>query len=187
MAAEAATLRSEEELVELRAALENMHETMRDNRFGQADQDFHMIVMEVSRNRLAQNITKILYTAHGRTRDSWVRRATKPSRSPWTSTRACCALSSAATRLLPRTRCANTFGLRGSADGFLLTARNKPLSRGRLAERHSGVAGVALVPAPRHSFVLPAVIPVTRKRCENRNTMITGATETSVARARAGS
>ena len=62
MAAEAANLRSEEELVELRAALENMHETMRDNRFGQADQDFHMIVMEVSRNRLAQNITKILYT-----------------------------------------------------------------------------------------------------------------------------
>ena len=62
MAAEAAVIRSDVDLDNLRAALEYMHETMADKRFEQADVDFHMIVMEASRNRLAQNITKILYT-----------------------------------------------------------------------------------------------------------------------------
>jgi DNA-binding FadR family transcriptional regulator len=61
MAAEAAGIRTDEEVAELRAALEHMHETMADKRFEQADVDFHMIVMEASHNRLAQNITKILY------------------------------------------------------------------------------------------------------------------------------
>jgi GntR family transcriptional regulator, galactonate operon transcriptional repressor len=62
MAAEAATVRSDNEIAELRSALEYMHETMGDKRFEQADVDFHVVVMETSRNRLAQNITKILYT-----------------------------------------------------------------------------------------------------------------------------
>jgi GntR family transcriptional regulator, galactonate operon transcriptional repressor len=62
MAAEAAGIRSDEDLASLRSALEYMHETMADRRFEQADVDFHMIVMETSRNRLAHNITKILYT-----------------------------------------------------------------------------------------------------------------------------
>jgi GntR family galactonate operon transcriptional repressor len=62
MAAEAANVRSDAEVAELRAALEYMHETMADKRFEQADVDFHVVIMETSRNRLAQNITKILYT-----------------------------------------------------------------------------------------------------------------------------
>ena len=62
MAAEAASVRSEEELAALRASLENMHATSADKRFEQADVDFHVIVMEASKNRLAQNITKVLYT-----------------------------------------------------------------------------------------------------------------------------
>ena len=62
MASEAASVRSEEELAELRASLDYMHETMGDKRFEQADVDFHVIIMEASRNRLAQNITKVLYT-----------------------------------------------------------------------------------------------------------------------------
>jgi DNA-binding FadR family transcriptional regulator len=62
MAAETASVRTEEDLAELRAALQRMHETAGDSRFGEADQQFHTIVMEASRNRLAQNITKILYT-----------------------------------------------------------------------------------------------------------------------------
>ena len=62
MAAEAASVRSEEELAELRASLDYMHETSGDKRFEQADVDFHVIIMEASKNRLAQNITKVLYT-----------------------------------------------------------------------------------------------------------------------------
>jgi GntR family galactonate operon transcriptional repressor len=62
MAAEAASIRSEEELAALRAALDHMHETSGDKGFDQADVDFHVIVMEASKNRLAQNITKVLYT-----------------------------------------------------------------------------------------------------------------------------
>ena len=61
MAAEAATIRSAEEVAALAASLEYMHETKGDKRFEQADVDFHVVVMEASRNRLAQNITTILY------------------------------------------------------------------------------------------------------------------------------
>jgi GntR family transcriptional regulator, galactonate operon transcriptional repressor len=39
-----------------------MRETMSDKRFERADVDFNLVVMEASRNRLAQNITTILYT-----------------------------------------------------------------------------------------------------------------------------
>jgi GntR family galactonate operon transcriptional repressor len=62
MAAEAAAIRTPEEVEDLRAALDYMHETMNDRRFEQADVDFHSVVMQASRNRLAHNITQILYT-----------------------------------------------------------------------------------------------------------------------------
>jgi len=62
MAAEAASIRTDDELVTLRAALEHMHATSGDKGFDQADVDFHIAIMEASRNRLAQNITTVLYT-----------------------------------------------------------------------------------------------------------------------------
>lgn len=61
MAAEAASVRSDEELAVLQASLAYMDATKDDKRFEQADVDFHVAVMEASKNRLAQNITKILY------------------------------------------------------------------------------------------------------------------------------
>jgi len=61
MAAEAATVRSDDEVAALKASLDYMHETKEDKRFEQADVDFHVVIMEASKNRLAQNITKILY------------------------------------------------------------------------------------------------------------------------------
>jgi len=61
MAAEAATVRSDDEVAALKTSLEYMHETKDDKRFEQADVDFHVVIMEASKNRLAQNITKILY------------------------------------------------------------------------------------------------------------------------------
>jgi GntR family galactonate operon transcriptional repressor len=61
MAAEAAAVRSDDELAALKASLDYMFETKGDKRFEQADVDFHVVVMESSKNRLAQNITKILY------------------------------------------------------------------------------------------------------------------------------
>jgi GntR family galactonate operon transcriptional repressor len=61
MAAEAAAVRTDEELAALKASLAYMDETKGDKRFEQADVDFHVVVMESSKNRLAQNITKILY------------------------------------------------------------------------------------------------------------------------------
>ena len=61
MAAEAAAVRTDEELAALKASLVYMDETKGDKRFEQADVDFHVVVMESSKNRLAQNITKILY------------------------------------------------------------------------------------------------------------------------------
>lgn len=61
MAAEAAIVRSDDELESLKAALDHMQETKDDKRFEQADVDFHLVIMETSKNRLAQNITKILY------------------------------------------------------------------------------------------------------------------------------
>lgn len=61
MAAEAAAVRTDDELEMLRDSLEHMQETQGDKRFEQADVDFHLVVMEASKNRLAQSITKILY------------------------------------------------------------------------------------------------------------------------------
>ena len=61
MAAEAASVRTDDEVAALKASLEYMHETKDDKRFEQADVDFHVVIMESSKNRLAQNITKILY------------------------------------------------------------------------------------------------------------------------------
>jgi GntR family galactonate operon transcriptional repressor len=62
MAAEAALVRTDEEVASLRASLDWMHETKDDKRFEQADVDFHVVVMAASKNRLAQNITQILYS-----------------------------------------------------------------------------------------------------------------------------
>jgi GntR family galactonate operon transcriptional repressor len=62
MAAEAAVVRTDEEVASLRASLDWMHETKDDKRFEQADVDFHVVVMAASKNRLAQNITQILYS-----------------------------------------------------------------------------------------------------------------------------
>jgi GntR family galactonate operon transcriptional repressor len=61
MAAEAASVRTDDEVTALKASLDYMHETKQDKRFEQADVDFHVVIMEASKNRLAQNITKILY------------------------------------------------------------------------------------------------------------------------------
>jgi GntR family galactonate operon transcriptional repressor len=61
MAAQAAVVRTDEQLAALTHSLEYMQETKDDKRFEQADVDFHMVVMDASRNRLAENITKILY------------------------------------------------------------------------------------------------------------------------------
>lgn len=57
MAASAATRRSETDLAELRAAMKYMH-TAED--FGQADIDFHAVIMTISGNRLAQGIARTL-------------------------------------------------------------------------------------------------------------------------------
>ena len=62
MAAQAAIERTDEELAELRDALDHMDATTDYKTFEQADVNFHTVVMGASRNRLAQNITKILYT-----------------------------------------------------------------------------------------------------------------------------
>lgn len=62
MSAETARTRSDDELQQLRLALEHMHETVSDgDAFSQADVDFHFLVMTFSGNRLAENITKILF------------------------------------------------------------------------------------------------------------------------------
>ena len=62
MSAETARTRSDEELQQLRLALEHMHETVSDgDAFSQADVDFHFLVMTFSGNRLAENITRILF------------------------------------------------------------------------------------------------------------------------------
>ena len=68
MSAETATNRTPEQLEALRGALQHMADTITDgDAFSQADVDFHFLVMEVSGNRLAENITKILFQ---RARDS---------------------------------------------------------------------------------------------------------------------
>jgi DNA-binding FadR family transcriptional regulator len=62
MAAAAAAEHTDDELTKLRQRLEHMDETKNGLGFDQADVDFHLTVMAISKNLLAQNITKILYT-----------------------------------------------------------------------------------------------------------------------------
>ena len=62
MSAQTAVARSEDELEQLRHAFAHMRETITDGEaFSQADVDFHFLVMTLSGNRLAENITKILF------------------------------------------------------------------------------------------------------------------------------
>jgi DNA-binding FadR family transcriptional regulator len=62
MSAATATGRTDEQLAQLRDALDHMRETITDyEAFGVADSDFHSLVMAVSGNRLAGNITNILF------------------------------------------------------------------------------------------------------------------------------
>jgi DNA-binding FadR family transcriptional regulator len=62
MSADAAGRRTDEELQQLNAALDHMAETITDGEaYGQADVDFHFLVMAMSGNRLAENITKVLF------------------------------------------------------------------------------------------------------------------------------
>jgi DNA-binding FadR family transcriptional regulator len=62
MSADAAERRTDEELQRLHAALDHMAATITDGEaYGQADVDFHFLVMAMSGNRLAENITKVLF------------------------------------------------------------------------------------------------------------------------------
>ncbi|GAA4566872.1 FadR/GntR family transcriptional regulator [Planotetraspora kaengkrachanensis] len=62
MAGAVATRRTAEELTRIEHALEAMRETQHESdSFRQADVVFHLTIMELSRNRLAENITKRLY------------------------------------------------------------------------------------------------------------------------------
>ena len=62
MSATVASRRSDEDLDQLRTALEHMAATIDDQEaYNQADFDFHSLVMTLSGNRLAENITKILF------------------------------------------------------------------------------------------------------------------------------
>lgn len=62
MSAETAARRGAADLEKLRAALAHMEETIADEEaYSQADVDFHFLVMALSGNRLAENITKILF------------------------------------------------------------------------------------------------------------------------------
>ncbi len=62
MAGAVATQRSDEELTRIEHALGAMREMQHDSdSFRQADVVFHLTVMELSRNRLAENIAKRLY------------------------------------------------------------------------------------------------------------------------------
>lgn len=62
MAALAASLRSQDELVALGAALDRMGASLDDaGAFGEADAEFHLLVMTASRNTLANTITRILF------------------------------------------------------------------------------------------------------------------------------
>ena len=62
MSADAAGRRTDQDLVRLQAALHHMAETIDDGEaYGQADVDFHFLVMAISGNRLAENITKVLF------------------------------------------------------------------------------------------------------------------------------
>ena len=69
MSAETAVSHTAQQLAELHVALDRMAETIADEEeFNQADVDFHFLVMTISGNRLAGNITKILFK---RARDSY--------------------------------------------------------------------------------------------------------------------
>jgi DNA-binding FadR family transcriptional regulator len=62
MSAEVASRRSDDDLEQLRAAYALMSATIDDeDAYNQADFDFHSLVMTLSGNRLAENITKILF------------------------------------------------------------------------------------------------------------------------------
>ncbi|ETK36820.1 FadR/GntR family transcriptional regulator [Microbispora corallina] len=62
MAGAVATRRTAEELTRIEHALESMRETQHESdSFRQADVVFHLTIMELSRNRLAENIAKRLY------------------------------------------------------------------------------------------------------------------------------
>lgn len=62
MSAAVASRRSDEDLARLRAAFEHMAATIDDqDAYNQADFDFHSLVMTLSGNRLAENITMILF------------------------------------------------------------------------------------------------------------------------------
>jgi DNA-binding FadR family transcriptional regulator len=62
MSAEVAENRSSDDVIELEAALERMRETIDDEHdFSQADVDFHFLIAELSGNRLAENITRMLF------------------------------------------------------------------------------------------------------------------------------
>ncbi len=62
MSAETATRRTDAELAELQRALDHMAATIDDEAaYSQADVDFHFLVMTISGNRLAENITKVLF------------------------------------------------------------------------------------------------------------------------------
>jgi DNA-binding FadR family transcriptional regulator len=62
MSADAAERRTDDEAKQLRKAYDHMVETLEDeDAFRLADFEFHLLVMKLSRNRLAQNITAILF------------------------------------------------------------------------------------------------------------------------------
>lgn len=63
MAAATASHRSDDEIAQVREALEEMERTVEDlDQFPDADLRFHFLVMTLSRNALASNITKILFS-----------------------------------------------------------------------------------------------------------------------------
>lgn len=62
MSAETASHRSQDDLAQLQAAFDHMHDTIDDeDEYGQADADFHFLVMALSGNRLTENITRVLF------------------------------------------------------------------------------------------------------------------------------
>jgi DNA-binding FadR family transcriptional regulator len=62
MAGETARVRTPEQLAALRAALEEMRASLADTEaFGLADVRFHEVVMEISGNRLAESIARVLF------------------------------------------------------------------------------------------------------------------------------
>ena len=62
MSADAARRRSDADVAALRHALDHMAETIADGEaYSQADVDFHFLVMAFSGNRLAENITRVLF------------------------------------------------------------------------------------------------------------------------------